>query len=64
MNKQSSLSCNRKLLDKINQVVSQTKLSHTSPLLPYLTQIEGITSRARRKLVKESKQVDGFVHYT
>ena len=29
-------------------------------ILPYLTQIEDMTTSARRKLAKESKQVDGF----
>ena len=36
-------------------------LSCTSPLIPYPTQIEGIPSSAKCKLVKEFKQVDGFV---
>ena len=42
------------------QVASQGKLSCTAPLLPYLTQLEGITSSERCK----SKQVDGFVQDT
>ena len=43
------------------QLIPQAKLSCTDPLLPYLTQIEGITSSARRKLLRESKKVDGFI---
>ena len=43
------------------QLISQAKLSCTDPLLPYLTQTEGVTSSAGRKLLRESKKVVGFI---
>ena len=54
-------SCNLDILNEIDHIVKKGKESGTQQLIPHLIQIENITSNARRKLIKDSTQVDGFV---
>ena len=57
----SALAKNLKALDDINNLVSTVNESCSNELKPFLVQIQGITSNARRKLLNDSKKVDGFV---
>ena len=41
--------------------LSTVSESCSNELKPFLVQIQGITSNARRKLLNDSKKVDGFV---
>ena len=56
----SALAKNLKALDHINNLVSTANESYSNELKPFLVQIQGITSNARRKLLNDSKKVDGF----
>ena len=52
---------NLKALDDINKLVSTVNESCSNELKPFHVQIQGITSNTRRKLLNDSKKVDGFV---
>ena len=43
------------LIKKINDVISSVKKESTNTLLPFLSQIESVTTKARRKVLSEIK---------